>query len=447
MDLILTILVFLIALVFCLIKGFSLAWALFLTFLLLFVCGLRRKHSVKELLQMVRKEIPSVLIVVRILCYVGLLTGLWRGCGTIAFFIWHGIRIVPPSLFLVLTFLLSALLSYAIGTSFGVTSTVGVMLISLARAGGVPVPVTAGVILSGVYFGDRGAPTSSCAALVSAITKTDHYSNVRFMLKTATLPFMLTLAVSVFFSIRNPIVTVDQSLLAEIASQYSISFLLLIPAIIMLLLPLFKVPIRICMIGSALAAFILMIAVQGSSVGKALLVAVCGYSLDGPLSSVLSGGGLLSMVPTILLILFAGSCTGIINGLHLLNPLQDRFAIISKKLGRYPATCIAGIISLMVFCNQTIATMFCNEVMQEVYRSEGASLEELSSDISSSVVIIAGLIPWAISCSVPLTMLNAGYDAIPYSCFLYLLPICYFLTKKMFFRSKDSRPSVSQNHN
>lgn len=110
---------------------------------------------------------PKSMIVLRILFFIGLLTGLWRSCGTIAFFIYHGIRVITPSLFILVAFLLTVLLSYALGTSFGVASTAGVVLMALARSGGVSEAVTAGVILSGIYFGDRGAPTSSCASLVA----------------------------------------------------------------------------------------------------------------------------------------------------------------------------------------------------------------------------------------------------------------------------------------
>ena len=39
-----------------------------------------------------------------------------------------------PSLFILVAFLLTVLLSYALGTSFGVASTAGVVLMALARA-------------------------------------------------------------------------------------------------------------------------------------------------------------------------------------------------------------------------------------------------------------------------------------------------------------------------
>ena len=75
-----------------------------------------------------------------------------------------------PPIFLIVTFALCCLLSYAIGTSFGIAGTVGVIFIALARSGGVDPVIAAGVIMSGVYFGDRCSPVSSSANMVAGIT-------------------------------------------------------------------------------------------------------------------------------------------------------------------------------------------------------------------------------------------------------------------------------------
>ncbi len=158
MDTIVAFAVFLAAILFCLVKGFSLAWALIVAFLAFFCMGLKRGYRVQALWEMAKKNEPKAMIVVRVLCYIGLLTGLWRSSGTISYFIYYGIRIISPTMFILIAFLLSLLLSYAFGTSFGAASTAGVVLMALARAGGVNEAVTAGAIMSGIYFGDRGSP-------------------------------------------------------------------------------------------------------------------------------------------------------------------------------------------------------------------------------------------------------------------------------------------------
>ena len=154
MDIVVCFALFLAAMLFCLVKDFSLAWALLFALVLFFALGLRRGYGAKALVKMAWSKMPKSMIVLRILFFIGLLTGLWRSCGTIAFFIYHGIRVITPSLFILVAFLLTVLLSYALGTSFGVASTAGVVLMALARSGGVSEAVTAGVILSGIYFGE-----------------------------------------------------------------------------------------------------------------------------------------------------------------------------------------------------------------------------------------------------------------------------------------------------
>ena len=99
---------------------------------------------------------PQMCCVIVIYMLIGAITALWRSAGTIAFFIYHGLRIITPQLFLLVTFLLTSFISYALGTSFGVVGTLGVILMALARSGGVSVAITAGP--------SWPAPTSATAA-------------------------------------------------------------------------------------------------------------------------------------------------------------------------------------------------------------------------------------------------------------------------------------------
>ena len=59
--------------------------------------------------------------------------------------------------------------------------------------------------------------------------------------------------------------------------------------------------------------------------------------------------------------------------------------------------------------------------------------EELAMDIENSGILIAGLIPWSIACSIPLAMLGADASALPYALLLWLIPLCYLFTKKRYY--------------
>ena len=443
MDIAACALLFFAAIVFCLARGFSLAWALLAAFAALFCAGLRRGHRASALWEMAKKNEPKAMIVVRVLCYIGLLTGLWRSAGTIAFFIYHGIRVISPTMFILVAFLLSLLLSYAFGTSFGAASTAGVVLMALARAGGVSEAVTAGAILSGIYFGDRGSPVSSCASLVAALTETELYGNVRRMLKTAALPLALCFGIYFLLSRANPIRVIDAELLALLRESFSIHIWMLLPAAVMLILPLFKLPIRRAMAISAAAAFVLTVVLQGASVPQALRIAIHGYRPENAaLAQVMSGGGFFSMFPTMMMNLFAAACTGLLEGMGLLEALRGRLSALRGRIGLLPTLTLSGTLTVMCVCNQTIAVMVSHQLMGDIYAKEGREHEEFAMDIANSVVTIAGLVPWSIACSVPLSMLGVGVEALPYACLLYLIPLCYLFTKRCFFPAKSKGTEI-----
>lgn len=445
MDAVLCGLLFFASIVLCLTKGLSLAWALIVAFFALFLAGLRRGFALSALWEMARRNESKAMIVVRILCYIGLLTGLWRSAGTISFFIYYGIRVISPPLFVLVAFSLSMIISYAFGTSFGAASTAGVVLMALARAGGVSEAVTAGAILSGIYFGDRGAPTSSCASLVAALTETDLYGNVRRMHKTAALPLLLCFAIYALLSRANPIRVVDEALLSLLRSSFGVSLWMLLPAALMLVLPLFKVPIRRAMALSAAVAFVLTVAMQETSPLAALRIAIHGYHPESAaLAAVMSGGGFFSMFPTMVMNVFAAACTGLLEGMGLLESVRGRLSAMRARIGLLPTLMLSGTAVIMCVCNQTISVMMSHQLIGEIYEREGREHEELATDLANSVVPIAGLVPWCIGFSVPMSMMNVGVAALPYACYLYLLPLCYLVTKKYFFPTKTEKTRQMQ---
>lgn len=55
-------------------------------------------------------------------------------------------------------------------------------------------------------------------------------------------------------------------------------------------------------------------------------------------------------------------------------------------------------------------------------------------------IIIAGLVPWCIACSVPLAMMGVNYGAVPFAFYLWLIPI-YYLIRLRFGSKSGNRAS------
>ena len=170
--------------------------------------------------------------------------------------------------------------------------------------------------------------------------------------------------------------------------------------------------------------------VQGFSPAEILSAAWGGYHpADPTLSAVLGGGGVTSMTASYVIVLLAGLYSGILEGTGALEPLSGRAEALAGRIGRFPAMIGISVLTSAILCNQAVASIMVQQLMGRTY----ASREELAMDIENSVILIAGLIPWSIACSIPLSMLGSGPEALPYAFLLWLIPACYLFTKKRFY--------------
>lgn len=436
--------VFLAGVVACLVLGRSLIWALLLGLALFSLLGLKKGFTPRQLAAMAWRQGRDSLIVVPVFLLIGMVTALWRASGTISFFLYYGLEGLRPASFLLVAFLLSAVLSFALGTCYGVTGTAGVVLITLARSGGVDLAVTAGAILSGAYFGDRCSPMSSCATLVAACTGTELYKNVREMLKTALLPTLLTVLAFGVLSRLYPIQRMDSAVLSALRENFDLHWTVLLPAVLMLVLPLAKVPVKWAMAASAATAFILTVALQGLPVPEALRTAILGYApRQAELAGILSGGGLVSMVTSGAVVFITSLYAGILEGIDALAPAKDWVERLSRRVGLFPAAVLVSTAVVSVFCNQAVMVMIDAQLLADSYEARGASRTELAMDIANSGVTIAGLVPWSIAITVPLSMLDVGTEAIPWCVLLYMIPLCYFFTKR-FYQAGQNLPEKTE---
>ena len=120
MDLLIAFVVFLLSMVVCLTTGASMLIALAIGMVCFSAVALKRGFPLEDVLRMILSSTRRSFIVLRVLLLIGLVTALWRTSGTIAFFVYYGVQLITPHFFVLIAFVLSAVLSYALGTSFGV---------------------------------------------------------------------------------------------------------------------------------------------------------------------------------------------------------------------------------------------------------------------------------------------------------------------------------------
>lgn len=425
MDFLLAIIIFAISLFFSILKNISTIIPLLIGLVCFVATALNRGFKLKSVFKMIITGMQKSIIVIRIFVLIGLITAVWRACGTIPFFVYYGTKLINPEYFILFAFLLSSIVSFTLGTSFGTVGTIGVVLIVLARGGNVDVNITAGAIFSGAFFGDRCAPTSSSANLVATITGTNLYDNVKNMFITAAIPFIAAALIYFVFSKENPLILSNNSLLNDIAQNFQLNFVVMLPALIIISLAIFKVDVKLSMLLSIVSGIIISIFVQNLALINIIKYMIAGFKLNsnGTFSDIISGGGLISMVNVSFIVLIASSYSGIFEGTGMLNQIQNLLEKISLKIKIYPTMILTSVITAIFGCNQTLAIILSNQLMDKIYKNNGCSNSELAIDLENTVVLISELIPWNIAIAVPMATLSVGVKSIPFAVFLYLVPL------------------------
>ena len=136
------------------------------------ILGIRNGYSWKELEEGMVKGISLASGAMLILLVVGALIGTWILSGIVPALIYWGLQLISPSFFFAASCAISALISFATGSSWTSVSTIGIALVGIGGALELSLPVVAGAVISGAYFGDKLSPLSDTTNLAPAMAGT-----------------------------------------------------------------------------------------------------------------------------------------------------------------------------------------------------------------------------------------------------------------------------------
>ncbi|MGO1586047.1 MAG: Na+/H+ antiporter NhaC family protein, partial [Mesonia sp.] len=165
------------------------------------VVGHFNNTSYSTMIEEVSQNIKSTSGAILILLMVGALAGTWLISGIIPTMIYYGLQILNPTIFLAACVVICSVISIATGSSWTTSATVGIALIGIAEALGIPLGMTAGAILSGAYFGDKLSPLSDTTNLAPAMAGTDLFTHIRYMLYTTIPSIVITLIVFIIIGL------------------------------------------------------------------------------------------------------------------------------------------------------------------------------------------------------------------------------------------------------
>lgn len=428
-------LLFTLALFLCVLSGHSLVLALLFGYLLFFLHGLLRKKTAAALLRLSWRGIWQVKNVLIVYVLVGMLTALWRVCGTIPAIIEYSVGFIAPSAFLLVSFLLCALVSVLTGTALGSVATMGVICMTMGRGLGIDPVLLGGAILSGVRVGDRCSPMSSSALLVCEVTQTNIYENIKNMVRTAAVPFVLSCAVYWLLGrSQHP-----QAAVLTAGTLYRDHFILtpivVLPAALVFLLALFRIDVKRTMLASICTAFFIALLVQGTALPELLKLLVLGFHPEDPgLAAALGGGGVVSMASVIAIVLISATYAGIFPETGLLSGLQRHLNALGRRITPYGALLFTAVLTGVITCGQSLTIILTRQLCSELVPSRA----RMASALEDTAVVIPALIPWSVAAVVPLAAISAPSRALLAACYIYLLPLCHFFGQRFVREAREA---------
>ena len=419
MGSVITISLFSLSLIVCLLLKISVVYALIIGYIIFISYGLIKGYKLKVLIKKSFEGIMTVKNILLVFILIGMITALWRASGTIAFIVYIGSKLISPSILIFLTFLFCAVLSVLIGTSLGTAATMGVICFSIGKTMGINPYYIGGAVLSGIYFGDRCSPMSTSALLISELTKTDLYANIKLMIKTSVIPFIVTSLFYLFLGFKSTVSSVSVDVTEIFKRNYNLNIVVIIPAILIIVLSLLKINVKKTMLISIVVSFIIAIFIQKESVVSLIKYCIFGYhNSNQKLNLLMKGGGILSMLNVALIVGISSSYSGIFKETKMLVSLKKHLKDFAKKTSNYFVIFLSSIISGAIACNQSLGIILTNELSEEL-----VDKRERAIILENTVVLLAGLIPWNTAMVVPLRTLDVGIMSGLFAFYLYFLPL------------------------
>jgi len=400
------------------------------------IIGLRAGFSWKDIETGMLNGITNSLQAIVILLIIGILIGVWILSGVVPTLLYYGLKILHPSIFLPATLIICSITSLATGSSWGTAGTIGIALIGVGEGLGFPLPLVAGAVLSGAYFGDKMSPLSDTTNMAPGMVGTDLYTHIKHMSYTTGLSYAITLVIEIVLSFfygggQANLESVNQ-ILTGIDAQFSVNPMLLIPPAIVMVLAFKRIPAVPGIVIGILTAGILGAIFQGNDFGGLLSAAYGGYTSNTGVEAVdnlLTKGGLSSMMYTVSLVICAMMFGGI---MEKTNQLRVVVAVILKKAqstgSLITATILTAIGSNLILCDQYMSIVMTSKMYAQSYKDKGLHPKNLSRAVEDSATVTANLVPWNSGGAYMTATLGVPTIAyLPFNFFCWISPIVSML--------------------
>ena len=409
------------------------------------IIGFKNGFSWEQIEKGIQEGISVALGAMLIILAVGSLIGTWLLSGTVPTLIYYGLELLNPGLFYAASCIICGIIALSIGSSWTTAATIGVALMGDASGMGLDPAIAAGAIVSGSYFGDKMSPLSDTTNLAPAVSGTELFAHIRYMGYTAGPAFIISVTIFLFLGLNA-----DSSVSLEKLNQmqslldntFNVGWAMLVPLGVLLFLAATRKPALPTVFFGALLGGVWALIFQpdmvqqmagGNDTFLAHLKVIWLAMSDGTtvstgstnLDSLLSGGGMSSMLNTLWLILSAMTFGAVMEKLGLLKRFIQGMLKSAKSVGSLiTGTLFTCFGANVLTADQYMAIVLPGRMFKEEYQRRGLDPRVLSRTLEDSGTLTSALIPWNTCGAYMFSVLAVSpLDYGIYAFFNYLTPL------------------------
>ena len=371
--------------------------------------------SYKDVVNSISNSIKSVTPALIILLWVGALAGTWMISGIIPSMVYYGLKILDPNIFLPACIIICSIISVATGSSWTTSATVGIALVGIGKALGIPAGMVGGAVIAGAYFGDKLSPLSDTTNLAAAVSKVDLFKHIKYLTYTTIPSISITLIVFIILGINQSSsgVTDNSFLINTIENTFNISLVLFIVPIIVLIMIVKKTPpIKALTVGTLLGAlFAILFQPQiinelsdssNSSIIASYKVLIDTITSDMSitteseiLNELFSTGGMIGMLNTIFLVMATMIFGGSMDAIGAIKSISKALLNLADNIFKLFASTVASCLALnLTASDQYLSIVVSGKMFEKAFEDKGLAPENLSRTLEDSATVTSALIPW-----------------------------------------------------
>ncbi|KIL45854.1 sodium:proton antiporter [Jeotgalibacillus soli] len=403
--------------------------------MLLIVYGICRKVSLKELEEGLSMGVSSGIGAVFIFFFIGMIISAFMIAGTIPTLMHIGLAMGEWPFFFSAVFLVTALIGLSIGSSLTTAATLGVVFIALASALDLSLAITAGAVVSGAFFGDKMSPLSDTTNLASSIVQVDLFEHIRNMAWTTIPAFVFSFMGFAWLSPSERLENTRgqiEPLREALVGTGLIHWYALLPILLLFIFAIKRVPALISLASTTIFSIGLSFFHTRTSFGDLSSILFSGYqSSTGveAIDSLLSRGGLTSMMFTVSLVFLALGLGGLLFTLGIIASILNMLEKMVKKTSSVLITAAASAIGINVLIGeQYLSILLTGEAYKESVDRLNLTRKNLSRVLEDAGTVVNPLVPWGVSGVFLTTVLGVPtLEYLPFALFCLFSPILTIL--------------------